>query len=64
LVRIPADSDHRGNALIEIDVEVVGAVMASIDTDFFERFERKRMHRTLWFRTCAKHLEEVARSGA
>jgi hypothetical protein len=64
LICITADSDHRSDALIEIDVEVVGAVMAGIDANFFERFERERMHRPLWFGTRAKHLEEIARSGA
>ena len=64
LVRIPADGDYRGDALIEIDVEVVGAVMVGVDANFFERFEREWMHRPLWFGARAKHLEEVARGGA
>ena len=46
LVRIAADGDYRSDTLIEVDVEVVGAVMAGVDADFFERFERKRMHLT------------------
>ena len=35
--------------------------MAGVDADFFERFERKRMHLTLWFGTRTIYLKQVAR---
>ena len=38
--------------------------MAGVDADFFERFEREWMYRTLWFGPRAKHLEEVTCGGA
>ena len=64
LVRIPANSDHCSHTLIDVDVEVIGAVMAGGDADFFEHFEREWMYLTLWFGTRTKYIEEVARGGA
>ena len=32
--------------MIKVDVEVIGAVMAGVDADFFERFEREESAKT------------------